>query len=606
MRTERKRKEHTAVSLFLKSLYGFKRYLVLAAVFVVLATCCTYAAPFVTSFTLDYVIQGMDAKVPAFMMRLIDAVGGRTFFLNNLFVCGAAYLLFTLMNGGFTYLRRRNVAFAAEGMAKQLRDSLYVHLNAVPYDYHKHVNTGDIVQRCTSDVDTIRRFVSMQCMEIVRTVVMFTVALVVMFSIHVRMALISMAVLPLLTVSSFIYFRYVRRYFRLSDESEGALSTAIQENLTGVRVVRAFGQQRAEYDKFTSLNKDFRAKTEKLIQLLGYYWGFSDAFGYTQIAVSLIAGICFNVANPEAFSLGNVTLFVTYTGMLTWPVRQLGRILADMGKASVSLGRLNEILSAEAEKEPGRAEKPDMIGDIVFDKVCFGYHAYNDVLKEISFVAHPGQTVAILGSTGSGKSSLVQLLQRLYLCTSGSITINGVNINDIDHAHLRRNIGIVLQEPFLYSRTIKENIKIVDPDAPDDRVFEAAKTAAVHEVIQEFENGYDTIVGERGVTLSGGQQQRVAIARTLMQSAPILIFDDSMSAVDTETDAQIRDALCSMKKDGITFIISHRITTLCEADNILVLEQGKLVQQGTHDELIKQEGLYRRIAVIQDMAGKEA
>ncbi|MDO4543987.1 MAG: ABC transporter ATP-binding protein [Clostridia bacterium] len=605
MKKTKIKNEHTAVKLFLRSLYGFKRYLALSSLFVLLAILATYAAPFVTSFTLDYVIQGKDANIPQFFMRIVESVGGQEFFVNNLFVCGAAYLLCTLANGGFTYLRRRNVAFAAEGMAKQLRDNLYTHLNAVPYDYHKHVNTGDIVQRCTSDVDTVRRFVSMQAMEIVRTVIMFVVALVVMFSIHTEMALISMAVLPLLTVSSFVYFRYVRKYFLESDESEGALSTAIQENLTGVRVVRAFGQQRAEYDKFTKLNKDFRTKTEKLITLLGYYWGISDAFGYIQIAVSLVAGICFNVADPEAFTLGNVTLFVTYTGMLTWPVRQLGRILADMGKASVSLGRLNEILSAEAEKEPGKALKPDMIGDIVFDRVCFGYHEYNDVLNEVSFTAHPGQTIAILGSTGSGKSSLVQLLQRLYLCTDGSITINGVNINDIDHAHLRKNIGIVLQEPFLYSRTIMENIKIVDPDAPDERVYEAAKTAAVHDVIMQFDDGYDTIVGERGVTLSGGQQQRVAIARTLMQRAPILIFDDSMSAVDTETDAQIRDALCSMKKDGITFIISHRITTLCEADNILVLDHGKIVQQGSHDELIKQDGLYRRIAVIQDMAGKE-
>lgn len=601
----KKEKKKSVLPLFLRFIYGYKRYLVLSAFFVILATCATYAAPFVTSFTLDFVIKGNASGVPNFIMSLIDMIGGREFFVNNIFLCGFAFLFFTLLNGGFTYLRRRYVAFAAEGMAKQMRDELYRHLNAVPYDYHKHVNTGDIVQRCTSDVDTVRRFVSMQCMEIVRTVVMFVIALIVMFSIHVEMALISMAVLPLLSVSSFVYFRYVRRYFLESDEAEGALSTAIQENLTGVRVVRAFGQQRAEYDKFTKLNQQFRVKTERLMRLLGYYWGFSDAFGYAQIAISLVAGILINVADPEAFTLGNVTLFVTYTGMLTWPVRQLGRILADMGKASVSLTRLNEIISAEPEKEPGKALKPDMIGDIVFDKVCFGYHAFDDVLKEVSFAAHPGQTVAILGSTGSGKSSMVQLLQRLYQCTSGSITINGVNINDIDHAHLRKNIAIVLQEPFLYSRTIKENIKIVDPNATDEQIYEVAKTAAVHDVIMQFEDGYDTIVGERGVTLSGGQQQRVAIARTLMQKAPILIFDDSMSAVDAETDTQIRDALCSIKKDGITFIISHRITTLCQADNILVLEHGKVVQQGTHEQLLSQDGLYQRIAVIQDMAKKE-
>jgi len=281
-------------------------------------------------------------------------------------------------------------------------------------------------------------------------------------------------------------------------------------------------------------------------------------------------------------------------------VRQLGRILADMGKASVSLGRLDEILSAPLEKEPGKAETPDLAGDIVFDKVCFGYDRYNDVLDGVSFVAKPGQTVAILGATGSGKTSLVQLLQRLYVRTAGEITIAGVDVNDIEHGYLRRNIGIVLQEPFLYSRTILENIRICDPAATDEDVYNATRTACVHDVIESFEQGYDTIVGERGVTLSGGQQQRVAIARTLMQKAPILIFDDSMSAVDSETDAYIRKSLLALRRDGITFLISHRITTLREADNILVLENGRVTQQGTHEQLLKQGGLYRRIAEIQD------
>ena len=253
------------------------------------------------------------------------------------------------------------------------------------------------------------------------------------------------------------------------------------------------------------------------------------------------------------------------------------------------------------ETEPGKALTPSLEGDIVFDHVCFGYDRFDDVLKDVSFTAKCGQTIGILGSTGSGKSSLVHLLQRLYPVTSGSITIGGTNINDIAHGYLRRNIGIVLQEPFLYSRTILENIRIVRPNAGMDEVVEAARTASVHDVITEFENGYDTLVGEKGVMLSGGQRQRVAIARTLMQNAPILVFDDSMSAVDTETDAAIRDHLYALRHDGITFLISHRITTLCEADQILVLEDGRLVQRGTHAELMQQDGLYRRIAAIQDM-----
>ena len=572
-----------------------------ATVFVLLAVCASYAIPFVTSFTLDYVIRG-DAsglQLPAFLLQWLDDLGGRDYFLSHLYLCAIALVAFTMLNGLFTFLRRREIAFASEGVAKALRDQLYRHLEDVPYDYHKHVSTGDLVQRCTSDVNTVRRFISVQLMEIVRTVCMILVAIVVMFSIHPTMALISMAMMPLLTLSSFLYFQYVRRYFTESDEAEGRLSTMLQENLTGIRVVRAFGQQRAELERFTKIDQEYRDKTYRLSRLLAYYWGCSDCAGYLQIALSLIAGVLF-VARGE-FTLGNVTLFTTYTGMLTWPVRQLGRILADMGKATVSLGRLDEILSAPVEREPGQALKADLCGDIVFEHVCFGYDRYDDVLQDVSFTVHQGETIGILGSTGSGKSSLVQLLQRLYRVTAGKITINGTNIDDIEHGHLRRNIGIVLQEPFLYSRTIRENIGIVRPDASLEEIQNAARIASVHDVIESFEQGYDTVVGERGVTLSGGQQQRVAIARTLMQQAQILIFDDSMSAVDTETDAAIRHALHSMRHGGITFLISHRITTLCEADRILVLDDGKLVQEGTHRQLMAEDGLYRRIAAIQDM-----
>lgn len=599
-----KEKKRSCWKLFFISLRGYKYHLILSGLFVLLGTICVYLAPFVTSFTLDYVIQGSNEGVPAFLLPILDSLGGRSYMASHLYLCGIAYFVLTVGNACFTFLRRRETALASEGMAKALRDGLYRHLNEVPYDYHKHVSTGDLVQRCTSDVETVRRFLSTQVMEILRTSVMFAVALCIMFSLHPLMACISLATMPVLCIASFVYFRFMRRSFQAADEAEGEISTAIQENLTGVRVVRAFGQQRAQFDKFTALNENYRQKNILLNRLQGFYWAISDALGYAQIAVSLFAGILFSIKG--SMTLGMVTLFVTYTGMLTWPLRQMGRILADLGKCSVSLGRLSEIMDAPVEKEPGRALKPNLSGDIVFLHVCFGYDSPKEVLDDISFIAHPGQTIAILGSTGSGKSSLVQLLQRLYACTEGHIFINNVDINDIEHGYLRRNIGIVLQEPFLYSRTIRENIRIVSPRASDLEVEEAARTAAVHDVIEDFEDGYDTVVGERGVTLSGGQQQRIAIARTLMQKAPILIFDDSMSAVDTQTDAKIRDALYSMRKKGVVFIISHRITTLCEADKILVLDHGKLVQEGTHSELIKQEGLYRRIAIIQDAMGKEA
>ncbi len=573
-------------------------HLLISVIALVAAVSFAYIVPMITSFTVDYVIGGKESNLPGWVMGFIEDRGGREYLKNNLWIPAIALVFFTACNGIATFFRRRHVAVASEGMAETLRNMLFEHLQKVPYDYHKHVSTGDLIQRCTSDVDTIRRFIANQLLEIMRTVAMVSIAASIMFSINVKMTLVSMMLLPILFVASFVYFKKVRDQFTLSDEAEGKLSATLQENLAGVRVVRAFGQQRDEVEKFTACNADYRDKTFRLSKLMGIYWGASDGVGYTQIALTLFFGIV-QVVKGE-FTLGNLMLFTSYVGMLTWPVRQLGRILSDLGKATVSLGRIDEILSVPAESEPGRALKPEIVGAVEFKDVCFGYDTYDDVLKRISFRAEPGQTVAILGSTGSGKTSLVQLLQRLYTVTAGSITVDGVNINDIAGAHLRSNIGIVLQEPFLYSRTIMENIRIVRPDAPEEEVHAAARIASVHDVIESFEKGYDTVVGERGVTLSGGQKQRVAIARMLMQNAPILIFDDSMSAVDTETDAAIRAALRTRREHTTTFIISHRITTLMEADNILVLEHGELVQQGTHEELLQQDGLYRRIAEIQN------
>ncbi|MDP3446783.1 MAG: ABC transporter ATP-binding protein, partial [Eubacteriales bacterium] len=339
---EKKERKKTNWKLVGELLYGHRRFVVFATLSVLLSTAFSYAVPYVTSFTLDYVIQGITTSTPRFILPWVESLGGRSYFLHSLALCGVALFVFTAMNCVFTFTRRQSIAYASEGMATKLRNRLYRHLEDVPYDYHKHASTGDLVQRCTSDVDTVRRFVHLQLMEIVRTVVMFGLAAAVMFTINVRMTLISMAFLPLLTISSFVYFKYVQEYFTASDEAEGALSTMLQENLTGVRVVRAFGQQKSEIDKFAKLNGSYREKTYQLIKLLGFYWGLSDSVGYIQIGLSLCMGVV--GVYRGTFTLGNVALFTTYVAMLTWPVRQLGRILADMGKAGVSLGRLDEIL----------------------------------------------------------------------------------------------------------------------------------------------------------------------------------------------------------------------------------------------------------------------
>ena len=597
MHMEQTQHKKLNTGLLLSLFRGSGIHLLLGTADTVLALAFSFAAPFIVSFTLDAVILGNVAAVPLPVRNIAEHFGDREFYLSHIYVLGIAYVVLTLLNGVFAFLRKRRAALLSENVTKTLRDRLYRHLLDVPYDYHKHNSAGDLIQRCTSDVDMVRRFISVQLTDIIRTLLMAGIAIGVMYSLHPGMALCSTAMLPLLCAGSFIYFRYVRKFFTASDEAEGKISGFLQEDLSGMRVVRAFGQQRSEIERFRVLNDDFRDKTLRLNTLLAMHWGASDAAGYLQIAFALISGIFFSIRGQV--TLGTVTLFVTYANMLTWPVRSLGRILADLGKAVVSFNRLDEILSSPAEQEPGRAQTPPMEGDIVFDHVSFGYDRPNDVLDDISFSVSPGMTVGILGSTGSGKTSLVQLLQRLYPVTGGSITINGVNINDIDAKHLRKNIGIVLQEPFLYARSLRDNIGIAVKDASETDIRSAARTACIDDVIQSFEDGYDTVVGERGVTLSGGQQQRVAIARTLMQNAPILIFDDSMSAVDTQTDAKIREALVRRRENGITFLISHRITTLSRADLILVLEHGRITGSGTHETLMRSDGLYRRIADIQ-------
>jgi len=391
----------------------------------------------------------------------------------------------------------------------------------------------------------------------------------------------------------------VKESFLECDESEGQLTTVLQENLTGMRVVRAFARQPYERDKFDEVNKDFRQKVSHLITLLAWYWSFSDFLSMLQMGVVLVTGVYWTVS--EHMTLGTLVVFTTYEGMLLWPVRLMGRILTDMGKTSVALGRIKEILDEPLDKDDKEGLKPEIQGNIEFDHVNFKYENGKEVLKDITFKVKKGQTVAILGPTGSGKSTLMHLLHRLYDYDSGSIKIDGVELRDIDKKWIREKIGIVLQEPFLYSKTIKENLKMAKEGVDEDRIYQSARIAHIHDVITSFEKGYDTLVGERGVTLSGGQKQRVAITRALIKDCPILIFDDSLSAVDTETDAAIRKALKERKKDVTTFIISHRINTLSEAEIILVMEEGRITQMGKHETLVNKPGLYRRIWEIQNI-----
>lgn len=368
--------------------------------------------------------------------------------------------------------------------------------------------------------------------------------------------------------------------------------------------MRAFGQQEREVEKFDRVNNDLRKKNLRLNELLAIYWGGGDAISMTQTLLTLV--VCIIYACNGWITVGTLIVFTSTLGMLLFPIRQLGRTLSDAGKAMVSMKRVQAILHEEAEPDEPNALKPDLHGDIVFDHVSFAYPDDNvPVLRDVSFTIPAGKTAAVLGGTGSGKSTMMYLLQRLYTPTSGKITIGGVDIQQIDRKYLRAHVGLILQEPFLYSKSIRENVGITAPEQEAERIEHAADIASASGFIAKADKGWETVVGERGVTLSGGQKQRIAIARTLLKDNNILIFDDSLSAVDTETDAQIRVALRHEQKDVTTLIISHRVTTLSQADLILVLENGQITQQGTHAELCSQPGLYQRINSIQNALEEE-
>ncbi|MBR1584986.1 MAG: ABC transporter ATP-binding protein [Clostridia bacterium] len=580
-----------------------KWYFLAALICTVFTVIIEFITPILLAETLDHYLQGQPSRMPGFINAWVDSLGGPTYMARNLWIVGLALVGLNLLSGAFSFGKGRAQAVAGENVSLTLREKLYAHIQRLPFAYHVKAETGDLVQRCTSDVETVRRFLAMQLMQVVNAVMMIAFALFYLFRENAKITWISMIMLPGLFLFAFLFFKWVIKNFRLSDEAEGKMSAVLQENLTGVRVVRAFGQQEYEVEKFEKVSSDFRKKTFKLCNLLAVYWATSDALSMTQSMLTLLACVYFAIRGE--ITVGTMIIFTSYIWKLLFPIRQLGRILSDAGKSSVALGRIDEILRVPQEPEEPNAKKPSLKGDIVFDHVGFSYDEGREVLRDMSFTVPAGKTVAILGATGSGKSSVVHLIQRLFEPQKGEIRIGGTPIKEIDRYYLRSRVGLVLQEPFLYSKTLRENVAIAVRDATAEQIDRAVTDAAAKEFILDSDQGYDTLVGERGVTLSGGQKQRVAIARTLMKDNDILIFDDSLSAVDTETDAQIRAALKKRGRNVTTIIISHRIVTLSQADWILVMEDGRITQQGTHEDLVRQDGLYARIFNIQSALEEE-
>ncbi len=591
--------------LFLKGSKGFFAVSILTSLAV---AALDMVNPQIIRYTVDSVIGSEPSALPAFVNSAIDRLGGPAALREKLWILALAVVLVALVSAVFRYLQRLYNTKAAETLVKTMRDRLFRHIQSLPFAWHMKHQTGDIIQRCTSDVDTVKNFLSEQLTSVLRIVIQVALSLAVMYSMNIRLAAASTLTLPVILLYSAFFGKKIGSRFRDCDENEGLLSAIAQENLTGVRVVRAFGREKYERERFRAQNDKYTSLWLKLSKLMAAFWGMGDLLSGAQVLIILTLGVQTCLAGemkPGAF-----IAFMTYNSMLSWPIRRLGRTISELSKAGISLRRLSDILSSPVERDRENACEPDLHGDIVFDNVRFAYEDCPELLHGISFKVKAGSTVGILGGTGSGKSTLVYLLDRLYELpadgSGGKITVGGVDIADMRARYLRKNIGMVLQEPYLFSRSLADNIGITRENLPMEEIREAARIACLDETVCSFAEGYNTFVGERGVTLSGGQKQRAAIARMLTEKAPILVFDDSLSAVDAETDAAIRKELDSHLGDATVFLISHRTSTLMNADWILVLDRGRLVEQGTHAALIAAEnGLYRRIYEIQRAGAEE-
>jgi len=563
----------------------------------------TYSfVPQFTKYIFDYVLDntGAENTLPQF---LLDYFGNFTG-VKAAMVVGGVLVIYQFLRAFMMFLSRTVKSNYAENISRDMRTKIYQHVQDLKVSKHNNIDTGDMIQRCTSDIDTIRQFLSEQLPEIFYIITTLLAGSIQMASVNRGITLVTLIIIPITVTTSIIYFRYITKQFDKVEKVEAKMSTAIEENINGVRVVKAFNKEVDEIEKFKEKSKKYVDESLKVNTGMACYWGFGDGLCALQYAATIF--YCIYLAQKGTVTAGDIIVCCSYISMIVYPIRELGRIISDFGKSIVASGRIDEILQEEDEYQNDGTKELDVEGNISFKDVYFKFDDSNQyLLNGVNFDIKAGETIAIVGKTGCGKSTIASLLVRMHEYNSGSITIDGIELKDIKKKSIRKNIGIILQDPFLYARSIYDNISIATDNIDEDAVYEASKKAAIHQDILAFEDGYKTLVGEKGVTLSGGQKQRVAIARMLLLEKPVVIFDDSLSAVDTSTDMAIRNALKNTNKKVTSIIITHRITTAKEADKIIVLEDGKVSEIGTHQELAAKEGLYKKLWDIQGALEEE-
>lgn len=539
--------------------------------------------------------SGSDVALPGFLIRFFETGKDK---LTVILLVSAAMIGLQAIRSIMRFLDNYWQGALAQYLGYDMRVKIYDHVCNLSFSYHNNADIGDLLQRSTSDVDQISTFVSAQVPNFINIFVTVGIGAYQVYQISPILMLISIIIVPFTAVSSIVYFRYCNRRFDEIEQSESKMTTIIQENVNGARVVRAFANEKYEFEKMDEASREYSRRNGRFNSVMAAFWGCSDFMVFLQYAITLTCGII--LAQKGLMDSSDIIAALLLMGMLIWPMRGLGRTIASFGKAAVAANRIDEVLQQKSEFEINGDKTPEIHGNIEFKRVSFKFEDDDKhLLNDISFKIKRGQTIALVGKTGSGKSTICNLLTRMLEYDSGSIIIDGTELKEIEKKHLRRNIKLVLQDPFLFSKTVYENIAIARNDLSETDVHRAAQMAAIHNEVMKFEKGYKTIVGEKGTTLSGGQKQRVAIARMLVSDSPVIIFDDSLSALDTKTDVMIRRALKLKDKEQTMIIITHRTTTAREADLILVLDKGRIAQAGTHEELVQQKGLYSDLWGIQ-------
>ncbi|MBT8304187.1 MAG: ABC transporter ATP-binding protein/permease [Bacteroidia bacterium] len=513
--------------------------------------------------------------------------------INILWIIGAA-----IIAGLFTFLMRQTIINVSRYIEFDLKNEVYQQYQRLSLNFYKKNRTGDLMNRITEDVSAVRMYAGPAIMYTINTITLFVIALIYMFQQAPKLTLYTILPLPILSVAIYQLSKEIHKRSTIVQEYLSKLSTFTQESFSGISVIKAYGIENQVYNEFNDLSAGSRQKQLDLVRIRAMFFPMMILLiGASNLIVIYIGGVQYMNGEIE---LGTLTEFIIYVNMLTWPVATIGWVTSLVQRAEASQKRINEFLKIEPEIRNNSEIRSEIVGDIVFKNVHFTYDDTNiTALNGVSFKVDHGETLAIIGKTGSGKSTILDLIGRLYDIDEGSILIDGNPIEQLHLTDLRESIGYVPQDAFLFSDTIKNNIKFGKEDATDEEVIEAAKNASVHNNIIKFNNGYDTILGERGITLSGGQKQRVSIARSIIKKPNILLFDDCLSAVDTETEEKILKNLAKVSAGKTTVIVSHRVSSAKNADKIIVLDQGRIIQQGSHQDLINEEGYYKDLYLKQ-------